>query len=143
MFKSLYSKLAAILTGLFCLVGMAFVLMTLFSTEMYQQELNQKLNSKLPEHIIAEKILIQDNRVNEEALEEIFHMLMVINPSIEIYLLNPEGSILAFSAAPGKVKRQRVNLEPLKKWMYGDATRPVFGDDPRNPAGKKVFTVLV
>jgi signal transduction histidine kinase len=141
VFRSLYSKLAAVLTGLFCLVGLSFVVVTLFSTEMYQQEVNQRLNSKLAEHIVAEKLLLENNDVNEEALEEIFHMLMVINPSIEIYLLDTEGNILAFSASPGKVKRKHVNLEPVKSWLEGDATIPVLGDDPRDPDGKKVFTV--
>ncbi|UCF92525.1 MAG: HAMP domain-containing histidine kinase [Desulfobacterales bacterium] len=141
MFSSLYSKLAAVLTGLFCLVGLSFVVVTLFSTAMYQQEVNQRLNSKLAEQIVAEKLLLEQNHVNEEALEEIFHMLMVINPSIEIYLLDPEGNILAYSAAPGKIKRKRVNLGPLEKWLAGHATIQLRGDDPRNPRGKKVFTV--
>ncbi len=128
------------MTVLFCLVGLSFVVVTLFATEMYQQEVNQKLNSKLAEHIVNAKLLMHDQRVNQEALEELFHMLMVINPSIEIYLLDPAGEILAFSASPGKVKRTRVDLKPVRKWLEGIETLPVFGDDPRNPEGKKVFT---
>jgi signal transduction histidine kinase len=141
MFKSLYSKLAAVLTDLFCLVGLVIIVVALFSTEMYQQEVNQRLNAKLADHIVAEKLLLQENQVNQKALKEIFHMLMVINPSIELYLLDPQGTILAFSAAPGKVKRKQVNLKPVEKWLTGKATIPVFGDDPRDPGGKKVFTV--
>jgi len=141
VFKSLYSKLAAVLTGLFFLVGLAIIIVTIFSTDMYQQEVNQRLNRQLAEQIVATKLLIQNNRVNQEALEEIFHMLMVINPIIEIYLLDPEGNILAFSAAPGKVKRKRVGLEPIRELLEGVATLPVVGDDPRNPSGNKVFTV--
>ena len=140
MFRSLYSKLAAVLTGLFCLVGMCFVAVTMFSTEMYYKEVNQKLNGELAEHIVKEKLLMQDKHINKEALEEIFHMLMVINPSIEVYLLDPEGAILAFSASPGKVKRTHVSLGPIEKWLGGDITIPVFGDDPRDPGGKKIFT---
>ena len=140
MFRSLYSKLAAVLTGLFCLVGLAIIVVTMFSTDMYQQEVNQRLNSKLADHIVAEKLLMQDNRVNQEALEDIFHMLMVINPSIEIYLLDTEGTILAFSAAPDKVKRNRVDLGPVRNLLEGHATIPLSGDDPRSIEGKKVFT---
>ncbi len=140
MFKSLYSKLAAVLTGLFCLVGLAIIVVTIFSTDMYQQEVNQRLNNKLADHIVAERLLMQDNRVNQEALEDIFHMLMVINPSIEIYLLDTEGTILAFSAAPDKVKRKRVDLGPVRRLLEGHATIPVSGEDPRSPRGKKVFT---
>ena len=140
MFRSLYSKLAAVLTGLFFLVGLAIILVTLFSTDMYQQEVNQRLNSQLADHIVAEKLLMQGNRVNQKALKDIFHMLMVINPSIEIYLLDTEGTILAFSAAPNRVKRKRVDLGPVRNLLDGQATIPVSGDDPRSLGGKKVFT---
>ncbi|CAB1062529.1 Two-component system sensor histidine kinase [Olavius sp. associated proteobacterium Delta 1] len=141
MFRSLYSKLAAVLTGLFCLVGLAIIIVTLFSTEMYQQEVNQRLNRRLAAQIVAEKILMQENRVNQEALADIFHMLMVINPSIEVYLLDARGNILEFSASPGKVKRSRVDLEPIRDMLEKDVTIPLRGDDPRDPGGKKVFTV--
>ena len=140
MLKSLYSKLAAVLAGLFFIVGLSFVAVTVFSTEMYQREVNQKLNSKLAEQIVAEKLLMKNNRVNQEALGEIFHMLMVINPGIEIYLLDPNGRILAFSAPRGKVKREHVDLAPIRRWLEGDMTMPLLGDDPRNPDRKKVFT---
>ena len=141
MFRSLYSKLAAVLTGLFFLVGLAFVALTVFSTDLYQQEVIQKLNSQLAEHIVKQKLLMQNNRINEDVLKEVFHMLMIINPSIEIYLLDPQGNILAFSAPKGKVKRERVDLRPIESWLAGNATLPVRGDDPRDPHGKKVFTV--
>ena len=140
MFRSLYSKLAAVLAGLFFIVGLLFVAVTVFSAGMYQQEVNQKLNSKLAQQIVAQKLLMKDNRVNQEALGEIFHMLMVINPGIEIYLLDPEGNILAFSAPPGKVKRERVDLGPVKRLLEGDMNMPLMGDDPREPNRKKVFT---
>ncbi len=140
MFQSLYSKLAAVLTGLFLLVGLAIIVVTSFSTEMYQKEVSQRLNRQLAKKIVSAKLLMRENRVNQEALEEIFHMLMVINPNIEIYLLDNRGKILTFSAAPGKVKRIRVDLEPVRDFLKGEATIPILGDDPRNPSGKKVFT---
>jgi signal transduction histidine kinase len=141
MFKSLYLKLAAVLLILFFLVGISFILISLFITEKYQQEANQKLNRDLAENIVTEKLIIKDSRINEEALKNIFHMIMVINPSIEIYLLDPEGNILAFSADPGKVKRKSVDLGPVKTWLGGKAKLPILGDDPRKEDGKKVFNV--
>jgi signal transduction histidine kinase len=140
MFRSLYSKLAAVLAALFFIVGLLFVGVTVFSTDMYQQEVNQKLNSSLAEQIVAEKLLMQDGQVNEEALEEIFHMLMVINPGIEIYLLDPEGNILTFSAPKGTVKRDRIDLKPIKRWLDRDTTIPLMGDDPRDINRKKAFS---
>jgi signal transduction histidine kinase len=140
MLKSLYSRLALVLFGLFFLIGVSFVAISVFSTEKYQQEVNQKLNRELAGLIVAEKIILQNNRINEEALKDIFHMLMVINPSIEIYLLDPDGNILAFSAEPGKVMRTTVDLKPIQKLIDGHPSLPLLGDDPRNLKGMKVFT---
>jgi signal transduction histidine kinase len=141
MFRSLYSKLAAVLLGLFALVGFSIIVVTLFSAEMYQQEVDQKLNRELAAHIVAEKLLLRDNQINEPALKEIFHMLMVINPNIEIYLLDPEGKILAYSAPPGKVKLHSVDLGPINQWLRGEKAYPILGQDPRNPFKKKPFSV--
>jgi len=138
--RSLYSKLALVLLGLFCVIGIAFIMISVFFMEKYQQEANQKLNRDLANLIVAEKLILQDNRINQGALEEVFHMLMVINPSIEVYLLDPEGNILAFSAEPGKVKRKRVDVGPIKTWLDGSSVLPLLGDDPRNTHGEKVFT---
>jgi signal transduction histidine kinase len=138
--RSLYAKLALVLFGLFIAIGTSFIVISIFTTEKYQQEVNQKLNRELAELIVAEKIILRDNRVNQDALKEIFHMLMVINPSIEIYLLDPEGTILAFSAEPGRVKRRRVDTGPVKLLINGEVDLPLLGDDPRDSAGKKVFT---
>ena len=140
MARSLYTKLALTLLLLFFLVGASFIVISIISTEKYQQEVNQKLNRRLADLIVAEKIIMRDNTINTKALEELFHMLMVINPSIEIYLLDVKGNILEFSAEPGKVKRSSVDLEPVKSWIKGNTTLPLLGDDPRDLRGKKVFS---
>lgn len=140
MFRSLYAKLAAVMLALFAIVGILVAMVFVFSTEMYRQEVSQKLNRDLARNIIAEKLLIEDNKINYAALDEIIHMLMVINPAIEVYLLDQDGNILAFSADSGKVKRRRIDLGPVYKWLAGDMTMPLPGDDPRDPEGRKVFS---
>jgi len=140
MFKSLYSKLALVLLALFCLLGISIVVLTQVAADMYQQEAVQKLNRDLARQIVAQKILIEDHQINRQGLKEIFHMLMVVNPSIEVYLLDPGGDILAYSAPPGKVKRERVDLKPIEKWFEAGTVFPLTGDDPRNPEKKKVFS---
>ncbi|MBU1583864.1 MAG: HAMP domain-containing histidine kinase [Proteobacteria bacterium] len=140
MFNSLYSRIAAGLAALFLIVGVIFIFVTVFSTDMYQQEVNQKLNTNLARQIVKERLLMVDGRVNQSALKDIFHMLMVINPGIEIYLLDPDGKILTFSAPKGSVKRGHIDLTPVKKWLTGELTAPLQGDDPKNPDRKKVFS---
>ncbi len=140
MFRSLYSKLAIVLTLLFVLVGLSFVLVTTYAAQMYQQEVNQRLNAQLAQHIVNEEILMLDRRINKPALERLFHALMVINPSIELYLLSKEGGVIAYSAAPGKVKRHQVDLEPVHLWLSSEVQQLVVGDDPRSQNSTKVFS---
>jgi signal transduction histidine kinase len=140
MFNSLYAKIAAGLSALFLVVGLIFIGVTVFATDMYQQEVNQKLNTGLARQIVKERILMEDGRVNQTALKDIFHMLMVINPGIEIYLLDLDGNILTFSAPPDSVKRSKVDLTPVKQWLAGSLIPPVQGEDPKNSTGKKVFS---
>lgn len=141
MFSTLYGKLAAVLFGLFCLIGAVVIFLTLYATRLYFQEVSQKLNRTLAEHMVSDKVLMQEGRVNDEVLKGIFHQLMVINPNIELYLLDPQGTILTFSAPPGKVKRQRISLDPLNRFLSGAEDFPILGDDPRDLTRKKVFSV--
>ena len=141
MFKNLYTRLAAVLLALFLLIGVLYILLTLYTTRLYFQEVNQKLNRILAQHLVSEKILMKDGRVDEKALRNIFHMLMVVNPVIEVYLLGPDGRVLAYSAPPGKVKRQSVSLEPITRLLSGNSSLPILGDDPRDLFGEKIFSV--
>ncbi|MCG6920418.1 MAG: HAMP domain-containing histidine kinase [Acidobacteria bacterium] len=141
MRRTLYGKLAVFLLVLFALIGSSYVLLTVFTTKRHIQEVNQQLNRGLAAHLVSENILMEDGRINEVALEDVFHMLMVINPNIELYLLGPEGDILAFSAPPGTVERERVSLEPLRRFLSGSSVLPILGDDPRGRTRRKIFSV--
>ena len=140
MFRTLYSRLALTLFILLCLVGVILIHVIGHSSTLYQQEVTQKLNRELAAHIVAEQTLIQDHKINHSALEHLFHQLMVINPSIELYLLNEHGAILGYSAPPGKVKRTQIALKPIQDFLDGNTRYPLKGDDPRNPEGQKVFS---
>ena len=140
MTNTLYGKLAAVLLGLFLLVGILFLGIAGFSMEMHQQEITQKLNRELAGHIASETPLMQNGRVNRKALDEIFHQIMVVNPAIEIYLLDRQGRILGYSAPPGKVKRESVSLSPIYEFLHGNTEFPILGDDPRGQSRGKIFS---
>jgi two-component system, OmpR family, sensor kinase len=141
MFRTLYAKLAAVLLGLFLLFGLFHVASTVVTTRLYLQEVDQHVNRTLAASLSKEEILMTNGRINQKALERVFHLLMVINPAIELYLLDPSGRILAFSAPPGTVKRERVDLEPIRAFLAHSRRLPILGDDPRGSDRQKVFSV--
>ena len=139
--KTLYAKLSVVLVILLAAIGLTYALLTMSATKHYFQEVNQRLNRDLAFNLVADRKLVQNGQINESALEETFHYYMTINPSIEIYLLAPDGTILSYSADPDKVKRQRVSLEPIRTFLENSRVFPLLGDDPRNHDRRKAFSV--
>ena len=140
MFRTLYGKLSAVLLALFLLIGALFVALTLYTTRVHLQEANQRLNRDLARHIASGTELFEGGRVRPEAAHSLFDMLMSVHPAIEVYLLDPAGRILAYSAPSGKVKREQVSLGPVRRFLEGTAAFPIVGDDPRDPARRKTFS---
>ncbi len=140
MFRSLYGKIVTILLGLFLLLGLLYVLLSTFTTRLFIQEGAQRLNRNLAKHLVSRNAYIENGKTNDEALKTSFDMLMDINRNIEVYLLDPQGTVLAYSAPPEKVRRKTVTLEPVTRFLHEDETLPILGDDPRDPARQKVFS---
>jgi signal transduction histidine kinase len=141
MLRTLYGKLAVTLLALLSLLGIIFLVVNLFSTRMFLQEINQGLHRDLAAHLVEESLPLENGVVQEDALEHIFHMLMVINPAIEVYLLDASGNLLSYSAPDDAVERRAVALAPIQAFLAGSARMPVLGEDPRDLAGEKVFSV--
>lgn len=141
MLRTLYSRLALTLFLLLSMVGILLIQLIGHSATLYQQEVVQKLNRELAVHIVDEYPLIQGGEANRSALDHLFHQLMVINPSIELYLLDAHGRMLGYSAPAGKVRRTQVALEPIRRFIASDERFPLTGDDPRDREGQKVFSV--
>ncbi|HEY5719001.1 MAG TPA: histidine kinase dimerization/phospho-acceptor domain-containing protein, partial [Gammaproteobacteria bacterium] len=140
MFTTLYARLAAVLCGLLLTIGVLFALLLDAAAARHQQELAQNLNRDVARRIVADRNLVAEGRLAMDALRETFSAYMEINPSIEIYLLDRDGRILSFSADPGKVKRQHVDLGPVRAFLAG-APFPLLGDDPRAHDRMKAFSV--
>ena len=140
MFKTLYGKIVLVLSGMFIVIGLMYILLTLFTTRLYIQEGAQRLNHDLAAYLVSEMTFIKDGNINKRALKESFDMLMKINQNIEVYLLDPKGEILAYSAPPGKVKRKTVSLNPIKNFYEKSENLPILGDNPRNWNQQKVFS---
>lgn len=141
MVKTLYAKLALVLLGLFLAMAGLYLALTLMTTRLYSEEVTQRLNRTLAANLAREKPVMKDGRIDRAMLRQVFDALMTVNPNIEIYLLDPAGRILSFSAPPGRVRRREVALTPIRRFLAG-ARLPIRGDDPRDPGGQKVFSAV-
>lgn len=109
------------------------------SSGRHEQEVIQRLSSGLAAHIAENTELMRPEGLDPNAVKDLFDKLMAVNPSVEVYLLTLDGHIAAQAAPPGHLKRDRVELGPVRQLLAG-APMPILGDDPRNPQAQKVFS---
>lgn len=139
IFNGLFWRLSLFfLISLMCFAAI-YVYITRDSSLEYSQETSQRLNRKLADRVAHETQPFKDGVPNEEELEHFFHNVMIINPSVEVYLLDTEGEILSYFAPFGEVKLERVGLDPIHTFIE-DTTAFIKGEDPRNPGVFKVFS---
>jgi signal transduction histidine kinase len=84
--------------------------------------------------------LIEDGQVNEEALTLLAQRAMIINPTVEVYLLDTRGRILSHALPPESIQTAEVALEPVRELMGGESEMPLRGTDQRNVDRQMIFS---
>jgi len=143
--KRKFSRLYWQVSSIFLLILVIFTAITLYiavvSARNYSIEVNQKLNWNLANTTVQQiKPNFKNGKVNQDAIEDIVHSLMVINPSVEVYLLDVKGKILSYVAPEKVVKLEYVTLNPITLFLKDTQHKLIYGDDPRNPNEKKSFS---
>ncbi|WP_237884818.1 sensor histidine kinase [Pseudomonas sp. PGPR40] len=109
------------------------------SNQMHELEVVQGLSRDLAQHIAHDTVLMDRNGPMPNAVRELFSQLMLVNPSVEVYLLDTGGRIVGSAAPEGRIRREQVDLAPIQRLLKGEAL-PILGDDPRSIDGSKVFS---
>src|SRR5205085_1268716 len=74
------------------------------------------------------------------AVQQVFDRIRVVNPRIDVYLLDEVGHVVAASGQ-NSLKRTTVDLGPVQRFLSGEDELPIVGDDPSVASGKRVFSV--
>ncbi|MEM9837343.1 MAG: HAMP domain-containing sensor histidine kinase [Bacteroidota bacterium] len=138
----LYFKLSAIFLLIITVLGAMYVLISHYINADYVAETNQKLYGGIAEHTVHEVQPLVGGVVDTNKIKDIMHSMMVINPSVEVYLLNPEGGIITYVAPNKTVQLKSIDLEPVKTFIAADVDdRPfIKGNDPRHPERENIFS---
>jgi len=140
-FNSFYGKLSMLFLILLLLLGTAQILLTLKTTETFQAEADQQLNLSLASNLLPDFEPFLTDSIDYKGIKNMFHYMMVVNPYIEIYLLDDAGKVLAFFAEPSKkLKRHEIDLNPVRTFLAGKYDGPLYGTDPRDALREKPFS---
>ncbi|MFJ2447344.1 ATP-binding protein [Pseudomonas sp. NPDC087626] len=136
---TLSQRLSLVFALLLLICSGSSVWMQVRANQMHELEVVQGLSRDLAQHIARDTQLMDANGLKPEALRGLFSQLMLVNPSVEVYLLDNQGRVIGDAAPEGHLRREQVDLAPLRR-LLNDETLPILGDDPRSLDGRKVFS---
>lgn len=138
--STLFWRLGAIFLVILLVAAGTYMYIALKSAQDYSLEVNQQLGRQIAQHTVQEIKPLIEGEVNKDAIHDIMHSMMVINPDVEVYLLNPSGEILTYVAPYKEVKLEKVNTQPILDYLGADSCEVVMGDDPREPGQLNIFS---
>ncbi len=139
-YNSLFWKISGVFFILLALVGVAYTYITFDYSQKYLDEIDQRLNRDTAKNIVENSTPFYNGEVIKPALEEMFHHVTAINPSLEVYLVDPKGKIIAWYPPSKKIAMQSINLKPLLFFINDKNKTYIKGDDPLNIGVQKVFS---
>ena len=140
IFSSLFWKLALIFLSSLLIVSLVFIFISVKSSGKHYQEVSQRISRPVAERISKHNHLFLNGQLNEVELKKVFHDVMVVNPAIEVYLLDTLGNILAYDAPLGRVKVEQIDLEPVKSFIHDKENTFFTATNPRKPEVQHAFS---
>jgi signal transduction histidine kinase len=138
--RSLYGRISA----LYLILALALVLLGAWVTVrhfgLFISEVEQKLNRELAANIAHELEGALQSGTYEAGVQQVGDHLKMLHPSIELYVLDGTGRILAHSPAGEEVQLQRVATAPIQALLGETEPLPIWGDYPCEPSEPKVFS---
>ena len=142
--KTFHAKLFLLVAILVCANGALALFLQGRMFRIFEMTMTQALSATLAQTVAADHFSSTTPEFDSiAAVKAEFGKLMAVNPLIEIYLLDSEGRIKAFTAPSDEVRRQKVDLRPLKDFIASRFVFPIVGDDPKDPGQRKIFSVAL
>ncbi len=141
MKNPLFIKLSLGLLVLLLLLGGLLAYIGSNTAANYYDEANQHLHKDLAQFTVDHVTTFNDKiEVDTTAIQQIMNSMMIINPNVEVYLLDITGKLITYVAPYKKIVRDRLDLDPVERFIRSEGKEYILGDDPRSETGKKVFS---
>lgn len=141
MLRTLHGRLSFALLALFIPLGIFYVWSAVVTSRRYAQEVSQQVNEGMAARLVREHDLMVGKGVDMAALAAMLKSVAMTQPDVDLYVLDPAGKILQASLPLGRLERPSVSLEPIETFLGGSVAYPLLGDNPRDIAEPKVFSV--
>ena len=144
IFGSFYARVSLLFLILILLLGSASLITAFNASRHLFDEVEQLLNREYAASIAGELEPILKDGYSEGKIKDAIHYMMVLNPMVEIYLLDQQGRILSYFTHPDeRILRRTIETEPLERFIASNGFEIIQGDDPRTVNEKKPFSAAL
>ncbi len=143
--RSFSTRLTIALALLLLLFGALVALLGRQLAAEHEEESLQRLSHGLARHIVEHwpQITLADReQADSAAREALLSMLMVVNPGIQVYVLDADGRVSAYIGEPGMVRQHQVDLGAVRGFLAG-AALPLRGTDPMGSGIPRIFSAAM
>jgi signal transduction histidine kinase len=143
--QSFTTRLTLALALLLVAYGALVALLGRHVASEHEQESLQRLSHGLARHIVEHWPLIaltDHDQADRAAREALLSMLMVVNPGVQVYVLDADGRVNAYIGEPGMVRQEQVDLHALRDFLAG-AALPLRGTDPMGSGVPRIFSAAM
>lgn len=141
MFKSLYAKLALTLIVLLFLTAIVYSAISYYLTRSNIMADVQRENADIALNLSKQVTQTVGGEIDQHFIDQLFSTMAVVNPDVQLYLLDPEGNIVSCSVKTRDLVRQSVALPPLQQFLSADRDFPILAEDPLTENSMVTFSV--
>lgn len=139
---TLFARLSLAFTAILLVLGLSVMWVSHRSSQDYFLEFTQELNAPIAMYMAQNGDFINGNVVNPLWLTELAPHVMMINPSVEVYMLDNTGSVIGQSPNGEDLAKSQIDLQPIQAFLQPDRKLPITGDDPKHASDKRIFSAF-
>ena len=124
--RSLYGRLVLVFLAILLVLGALTFWITQRSAEKYFLEFTQLLNAPIAMYMAENGGLEASTDIRRQGLEELAPHVMMINPSVEVYVLDAGGRIIGHTQSAEQMQLERVSMEPIHHFLSEQRAFPVL-----------------
>ncbi len=143
--RSFTTRLTVALALLLLAYGAFVALLGRHVATEHAQESMQRLSYGLARHIVEhwpQIALAEPAQADRVARGELLSMLMVVNPGIQVYVLDAQGRVQDYIGDASMVRQPQVELAALRDFL-GGAPLPLRGTDPMGSGVERIFSAAM
>ena len=141
MIKSLYAKLALTLIVLLFVTAIVYSAIAYYLTRSNIIAEVQRENADIAVNLSHEITQTVSGEIDGHLIEQLFRTMSIVNPDVQLYLLNPEGGIVSSSVEGIPLLRNTISVDSLRMFLMPDRQYPLYAEDPLSEDSEITFSV--